>query len=482
MPLRILCLCVTALLLFGCNAEEDAAKATLPLTSCELVTGRTARCGTLTVPENYSEENGRTIDLNIAVIPAQDRSVQPDPIFMLAGGPGQSAVEAFPFVLSFYSQLNQSRDIVLVDQRGTGQSNPLACPALQDLPFDTPEKEVYDLLDACQETLAQDNDLTQYITDIAMRDLDNIREALGYDQINLFGTSYGSRAAMRYMQLYPDRVRTAVLNAVTSPELVIYLQSPADGQRALDLLFERCASDAACSTAFPNLEVDFERMLTNLGDGRDVQLTHPQNGKVMQVLVTPDSLIQGIFSILYSPDLVSLLPLLITNTVKTGDYAPLVGQLIALSQSAGIYQGLFYAVACSEDAPLIALDDAEARRGDAQFPLLADDLLTVCEAWPKASSGLNFREPLNSDIPTLLLSGDADPITPPAYAEQVAAGLSNRAKILLPGYGHDISTVGCIPDVITDFIQSGTHDDLDTGCVANIVPPPFFITAAGPQP
>lgn len=479
---KLICFCILTLLLLGCAAEEESVDSPLPLFPCELVTGRTARCGTLTVPENYAEEDGRVIDLNIVIIPAQDRPIQPDPVFMLAGGPGQAAVETFPFLLPLFDRLNQTRDIVLVDQRGTGGSNPLACPNLQDLPFDTPDEDVYDLVAKCAESLAQGNDLTQYITDIAMRDLDEVRDALGYEQINLFGTSYGSRAAMRYMQLYPNRVRSAVLNAITSPELVIYLQSPADGQRALDLLFERCANDDACRTTFPNLKSDFERILIELGDGRTIALSHPQTGQQMQIFLTPDALMQGIYTVLYSPDLVSLLPLLISDIADTGDYGPLVGQLIALGQNSNIYQGMFYAVVCSEDAPLIDLDDAAMRRGETRFPLLADDLLTICEAWPQTEAGLSFREPLSSETPTLLLTGEADPITPPAYAEQVAAGLPNKVEILLPGYGHDISTVGCIPDLITDFITSGSNTDLDTSCVSEIVPPPFFVTASGPRP
>lgn len=471
------------LLLIGCGeAAEETAVSSLPLSECSLVTGRAALCGTLTVPENYDVENGRSIDLNIAVIPARDRPVAADPVFMLAGGPGQAAVEAFPFILPLFGDLNNNRDIVLVDQRGTGQSNPLDCPNLRDLPFDTPEEEAFALLEACRETLAEEHDLTQYITDIAMRDLDNVRDALGYEQINLFGTSYGSRAAMRYMQLYPDRVKTAVLNAITSPELVIYLQSPADGQRALDLLFARCATDAACQEAFPNFETDFYRILDELDEGRDVAVAHPQTGEIEQILLTPDGLMQGIFGLLYSPDLVSLMPLLISNIAETGDYEPLVAQMIALSGSSNLYQGMFYAVACSEDTPLIALEEAEAVRGNTQFPLLADDMLTICETWPTSDAGLAFREPLNSDIPTLLLSGDADPITPPNYADQVAAGLTNKVEILLPGYGHDISAIGCVPDLITEFIESETPTQLDTSCTTNIVPPPFFITAAGPQP
>jgi pimeloyl-ACP methyl ester carboxylesterase len=471
------------LLLSGCVGETETAVSTIPLKSCLLAGDVDAQCGTLTVPENRAEPGGRMIDIYFAVIPAQSSVSEPDPVFMLAGGPGQAATEVYPFILPAFDDLSQNRDIVLVDQRGTGESNPLDCPELRDLPLGTTDEEALDLLAACRQRLTEQADLTQYITDIAMQDLDEVRAALGYDQINLFGASYGTRAAQSYMRLFPEQVRTVVLNAVTSPELIIYLQVPADGQRALELLFDRCAADDACQATFPDFEEQFWQIVEALGDeGQDVTFEHPITGEEETLTLDREQFMMSVFNLLYSPDFLSLLPLLVEETAVTGDYGPLVAQSVAFSAGVDLYQGMFRAVTCSEDAAFIEMDTAVALQADSQFPPTAEDFVSGCEDWPLANVPDAFRQPLDSDIPTLLLSGEADPITPPQYAEQVAAHLSNSRHIILPGYGHDVSLIGCMPAVITNFIADGSLTNLDVSCVDEITPPPFFVSPTGPRP
>lgn len=465
----------------ACTAPGEEAEGPA-LESCRLAGMVDAECGSITVPENRADPGGQTIDIHFAVLAAESSIAEPDPVFMLAGGPGQSAVEVYPLVLEFFDTLRQNRDIVLVDQRGTGESNALACPAVRELPLDSSEEDVTETLESCREELSQEADLTQYITDIAMQDLDDVRQALGYEEINLVGGSYGTRAALRYMDLFPDRVRTAVLNAVVSEELVLQLQAPVDGQRALQLLFERCEQDAACSEAFPDFEATFQDVRTGLEGGHEVTLRHPISGERETLTLEQDDFMQGVFSLLYSPELVSLLPYMVQQISETGDYGPLTAQMIALTADVRSYQGMFYAVACSEDAPLIDPGQAAETRGDSPFPLVGEDLVEQCENWPRAEVPPAFREEVTSDIPTLLLSGEADPITPPRYAEQVAEDLSNSRHIVLPGYGHDIMLAGCMPSVVTEFISAGTVEDLDTSCVEEIVPPPFFVSATGPRP
>lgn len=470
------------LVLTGCGGGLETAVPTLPLTPCRLAGDVNAECGTLSVPENRAAPDGRMIDIYLAVIPAESSISEPDPVFMLAGGPGQAASEVYPFILSVFDDLARNRDIVLVDQRGTGQSNPLDCPNLEDLPLDTTDEVALELLEACRQRLTEKADLTQYITDIAMHDLDDVRAALGYDQINLFGASYGTRAALSYIHLYPDHVRTVVLNAVTSPELILYLQVPADGQRSLELLFARCAADAACQAVFPDFEEQFWQIASALGDGQEVTFNHPISGRRETITLDKETFMQSVFNLLYSPDLLALLPLLINETAKTGDYGPLVAQSLAFAAGVDLYQGMFRAVTCSEDAALIDVDTAVTLQASSQFPLTAEEFIAGCQNWPLADVPDAFRQPLVSDIPTLLLSGEADPITPPHYAGQVAAGLSNSRHLILPGYGHDVSLVGCIPTVITQFIAGGSLTNLDVSCVDEITPPPFFVSPAGPQP
>lgn len=478
---RLLLPALFLLMLVACTAPPAAKQGPL-LEPCKLAGDLDAQCGSLTVPENRDDPGGREIEIHFAVIPAESSLPEPDAVFMLAGGPGQAATEAYAPVVGVLDDLNQERDIVLVDQRGTGQSNPLDCPEFEDLSPDASEEEVVELLEACRERLAERADLTQYITDIAMQDLDDVRQALGYAQINLIGGSYGTRAALVYMRLFPENVRSVVLSAVVSPDLVLQLQAPVDGRRALRLLFERCNEDEACRETFPDFEYTFAEVREALGQGQKVTFRHPVSGERETLTLDEEEWMQGVFNLLYSPELVSLLPLMVQEIAQTGDYGPLLAQLVALTEGVLGYQGMFYAVACSEDAPLIELQTAREMQEGSPFPLVADELAVRCENWPRAELPASFREPLQSDIPALLLSGEADPITPPQYAQQVAAELGNSLHLTLPGFGHDVLLAGCMPAVVTDFVEAGTAQGLDTDCVAEITPPPFFVSPVGPRP
>ena len=481
MKIKFLLLLLTTLFLVACGASTAVETARPVLEPCALIGDVDADCGTITVPENRDEPNGQTLDIHFAVIPAQNRAA-PDPIFMLAGGPGQAATEVFRFILNSFSRVNQTRDIVLVDQRGTGQSSPLACPAMQELPLVETEEIVRQLLDECRQTLMETADLTQYVTEIAMQDLDAVRDALGYEQINLMGVSYGTRAAQTYMRLFPEQTRTVVMDAVVSPSLVLQLQSPADGQRALELLFARCTADEACAERFPAFGDEFGQLVADLQTEKQLTLTHPVTGERLELTLTDDELMQVMFNLLYSPDLASLLPLLVEGAAETADYTPLIAQALALTGNQQMYQGMFYAVTCSEDALRIDAEEAAAIQAETQFPLVSAEFTAVCEDWPTTAVSEQMFAPLESNIPTLLLSGEADPITPPHYADEVAETLTNSQHIVLDGYGHGILSVGCVPTIVTNFIEAGTAVGLDTNCTAKITPPPFFVSPVGPRP
>jgi pimeloyl-ACP methyl ester carboxylesterase len=430
--------------------------------------------------------SGRTIDLDIAVLPATGSSSerQSDPLFLLAGGPGQAATEAYGGALYLFQDANRLRDIVLIDQRGTGDSNGLACANLEDeeLPDDLPDEAVVDLLDDCREALADKADLSQYTTALFIQDLDAVREALGYDRINLYGASYGTRAAQAYMRRYPERVRSAVLDAVVGPEQVLYLQMPRDAQRSLDSVFDRCEADPACHQQFPAVRREYSELLDRLEQPVAISVAHPLSNEPIDLTMDRERLGQFVFNILYSPDFQSLLPLLIHHAHETGDYTPLVIQGLAVAQSTGLYPGLLYAVICSEDAPLIDADTAAGYQAGTTFPLFAERFTAICETWPRAAIDPGFRDPLQSDIPALLLSGSADPITPPIYAGSVAEGLSNSRQLILPGYGHGVIGAGCMPKIVAEFFRTGDPAAPDTSCLEELQPPPFFTSFAGPEP
>jgi pimeloyl-ACP methyl ester carboxylesterase len=450
----------------------------LPLEDCALATSSgdqiDARCGTLSVPEDRSNPGGRKIELHVAVIPAITRDPEPDALFLLAGGPGQSAIEAFPGMVDLMFSIHQDRDIVLVDQRGTGQSNPLRCLDPEDEALD--DEKAIARLKSCPQTL--DADVRFYSTEIAMTDLDEIRSALGYETINIYGGSYGTRAALTYLRKFPEHVRTLTLDAVVDPGFVIYMDAAQDGQAALEDFFARCEADEPCSTAFPNLRTEFADILTRLEESpAEFTFPHPLTNKPFELTLTREMLTNLVFNTLYLPDLVATLPLSIHVAYEDENYVPLISQ--AFLVNAGLYDGMFYAVACTEDAPLMEADDAAQNR---VFGNRTSVLMEVCAEWPKGQVSSEFREPILSDVPVLMLSGEADPITPPWHAENVAEGLTNEIHLVFPEMGHGNLASRCTINLFKDFIISASTSGLDTSCVNGIQPPPFFVDFSGPRP
>ena len=470
-----------AILICSCSPQSALVtdQPSIALTDCVLSspgveTQVDAKCGSLAVSEDPSNPQSRQIMLGVAVVQAIRRSPEPDPLFILAGGPGQSVIEVFPVIASALFRIHEKRDIVLVDQRGTGKSNPLRCldPEQDEVLED---EQVIALLQDCPNKL--DADLRYYTTDIAMQDLEQVRSALGYESINLFGVSYGTRAALTYLKMYPERVRSVVLDAVVDPAFVLYMDVARDGQAALDRLFTRCEADEACSSTFPGLRSEFDEILQKLEETPvEVTISHPITGKPLEVKVTRRTFTDIIFNTLYSPDLVAMLPLAIHQAYTEENYAPLISQAYLLD--AGIYDGMFYAVACSEDGPLVsAPDKAESIFGDN-----AQTFVEVCDAWPKGNPAPIVRAPVTSDVPVLMLSGEADPITPPWHAEQLVSSFSNIIHLVFNDMGHGNSSSQCTAKILDSFIESASVKGLDTTCAESVEPPPFFVDFSGPQP
>lgn len=437
-----------------------------------------AQCGTLNVPEDRANPNGRQIALNIAMIPAIKRKPAPDPLFMLAGGPGQSAVETFPSMLLSLSNIHEDRDIVLVDQRGTGKSNPLQCldPEKDE---NLSEQQVIERLQACPAQL--EADLRFYTTEIAMQDLDAARAALGYETINLYGASYGTRAALTYLRMFPERVRTVTLDAVVDAGFVMLMDAANDGQKSLDFFFARCAADRDCHAAFPNLQTEFDALLKRLDAApAEITIPHPATNKPLTLTVTRKILTSMVFNTLYSPDLVATLPLNIHVAYADGNYLPLVSQAYLLD--ARLNDGMFYAVTCTEDAPLITTATAEKLSQGSIFGNRTLDFVEVCAQWPKGSVSAAFRDPVVSNVPVLIFSGEADPITPAWHAEKVATSLSNELHLVFKGMGHGNLSSRCAANLLKDFIESASIAGLETDCVLAIAPPPFFVNFNGPRP
>ncbi|MDY6876619.1 MAG: alpha/beta hydrolase [Chloroflexota bacterium] len=499
MPFPRLLLLMALLVLLGVagcartpTPSEIPSGPIITLEPCQLAapgssTRLSAKCGTLTVYEDRAALSGCQIMLYVAVIPALNRDPAPDPLFFITGGPGGAATQDYMSVQPAFQRINEDRDIVLVDQRGTGQSHPLDCPPSEDSPSSSDDDALEQEVTHCLNQL--DADLDLYTTSIAMDDLDQVRAALGYDKINLYGVSYGTRAALTYLRQHEDHVRTVILDGVLPQDEPLGISVASDAQRALDLIFERCVADSACAQAFPNLRQEFKSLQESLErEPVAVRLPHPTTGEPTEVNFTQEQFAQTMRLFSYSQETVALLPLLIHTTQTSGDFGHLAAQhLLVIQQLEGnISEGMNHSVLCAEDAPFLYKEGEFAGNGDAEKQSYLGEwyreLENFCVLWPVTEVSVDFKAPVTSDVPVLLLSGEADPVTPPSNGDRAARTLPNSLHLVAPGQGHGVILRGCIPRIATEFIERGTVQELNTACISEIRPMPFFINFAGPSP
>ncbi len=479
--------------LAGCAAPKAATTGPgLPLEPCQLGAPGTstrlpAKCGTLTVYEDRAAQAGRQINLRIAVIPTLSRAPAPDPLFFITGGPGGAATVDYLQMSAAFSRINEKRDIVLVDQRGTGQSHPLECAGLDEEPEADDEQALQAWLEACLGQL--DADPRFYTTQAAVDDLEQVRQALGYGQINLYGISYGTRVALTYMRSYPHNVRAAILDGVVPQDEALGTSIASDAQKALDAILARCVADADCNQAFPDLSAALEALLQRV-EKEPITLTieHPATGQPTELKFTRDSLGVVIRLFSYNPETVALLPLLIYDAQTTGDFSRIAAQSLLVSQQleGNLVIGMHHSVVCAEDVPFYVqqgsfVGDVEAEKR-AYLGEFYRDLEKICAYWPAGQVQPEFKEPVRSDTPVLLLSGEIDPVTPPANAEQAAKTLTHSLHVVAPGQGHGVILRGCVHRVAASFIEQGTVDGLGTDCVKAMEPPPFFLSFTGSAP
>jgi len=485
----LLCAAICFGALFG--PQPLHAKSLIALEPCRIadtngLSSTEARCGKLSVPENPDDAKGARIELAVAVVPAVATKAKPDPLFLIAGGPGQGSIEGYAPILGAFAGIHRERDLVLVDQRGTGGSNRLDC----DMPVDALEGgEIVpaELRALASECLAALHGRPQfYTTSIAVRDLDAVRAALGYAEINVFGGSYGTRVAQHYVRRYPERVRTVVLDGVVPPGLALVPGIAIESQRALDRVFARCAADKACDSHFPALAAQFAKLDARLREGPvAVRLADPVTAVSRTVNVTRAHLVTVARMLVYSPWTASLLPLVVHEAATNGNYAPLAAQAEMASDDLEhmIAMGMHNSVVCAEDEPLFAgAVDRKALEATAIGPLMQDAMKALCEVWPRGPVDADFAKPLGSRVPALLLSGEFDPATPPGYGAIAAKGFANGLHLVVPGQGHGQSSLPCVQKILRQFIDAGATRDLDTSCVARIRPAPFFLSFSGSAP
>lgn len=424
-------------------------------------------CGSYEVYENRAAAIGRKISLNIVVLPAKSSDVKSDPLVFLAGGGVAPATGYAGYFSKAFSDLRQHRDILLIDQRGTGGSNPLECD-LQTDPSNAEYRDDARFVEAvrrCRAKVEQKADLRYYTTPIAMDDLDEVREWLGYPQLNLYGASYGTGASVVYARQHPDHVRTITLQGVMPLDVPVWLEYPKSSQHAIDHVFNECAKQKSCHDAFPNLPQEFDALLKRLADKPvHVKVKESENDEEIDVPIDAEILAVFISRVLYSAERIHDLPLMI-HLAYSGDYQPLAKKL-AIKPDNSIPKGVYLSIVCAEEIPKFdaaALPAASADSFLGSFRISREVL--ACKQWPQGWLPKDYRTPVKSDVPALVMNGSLDHVTPQRYGEHVAQSLSNSKHLVLPNRGHN-DTDPCVAGIVTAFITAGNLNSLDTSCLS----------------
>lgn len=452
----------------------------IALTSCDFPKlNEPTFCGKLPVYENRAANAGRQIALNIVLLPARNSQAAADPVFYLAGGPGQAAARiASAGEDAIMRELRRERDLVFVDMRGTGESNGLRC----DLTIARSDVqaifgEIFDpaVIQACRDKLERIADLTKYNTALGIDDLDDVRSALGYDRINLFGISHGAQAALEYLRRHPNHARTATLAGIVTPAAKAPLHFAKGAEQAITRLFNDCAADEACNGAFPDLETKFGRLLRSFDKGAvSVPALHLASKTYQSITLSRGVFTVQLLSLLYSSRTLSLLPLIIDRAAR-GDWLP-YAQVVARTAAPPEYRvdlGAYLSATCSESLPFI--DETELARATAVTFMEGYRTrrhLQACAHWPHRAIGPEYFEPVRSATPVLILSGDIDPATPAEYGAQALQTLPNGRQVILRNTPHSYS-VPCAREIIVQFIASGSVRELDDSCAARLRRPPF---------
>ena len=484
-----------ALLVLACapalRAQTDAVT-----TPCRVPgLAHEVRCGVVRRALDAARPTGPVLDIHFMVVPAVARRRLPDPVFLLAGGPGQSATALAPAVLPLLARLNNRRDLVFVDQRGTGRSAPLLCqdrsgaPLAEPADLDAQLAQLRRCLTQLSTTspLTSADDLRFFTTTIAMQDLDAVRARLGAERINLVGASYGTRAALEYARLFPQRLRRSVLDGVAPPDMVLPVSGGVDSQAAFDAMLTDCERSPTCQRAHPTLRADWLALLGSLP--KPVSAIHPLTGQRETFTLDADRVLSAVRGPLYVPSLAAGLPRAIGEAAQ-GRYEALLGLADALASRRGgtLAMGMHFSVLCAEDAPRMASAEAAAAAVQGVAPTVssaapfADHAAMLyqraCAFWPRGTLPEAFYKLPVASTATLLLSGGLDPATPPRHADRVARALGAKVRqVTVANAGHGLLGIGCVRDVMFRFIDA-TEDAaalaVDASCVDGVPRPPAF--------
>lgn len=467
-------LCATIVSVQGIATAAAEPPGAAGLSSCQLPSlTQPARCGVFDLPENPDRPDGRKLPINVVVIPATGGRALADPIVLLMGGPGEDAISgAAEFAVQF-APLRNDRDLLLVDQRGTGRSAALRCDLYSS---EDPAASLRDLfppaaVKRCERQLSARADLTQYTYAHFANDLEHVRRALGYGPLNLSAGSYGTRAAQAFLRAYPQSGRTVYLGSVVPTDLAMPLPMAKSAEMGLESMLKACATDSACRTAFPNLREELGQIVARLESG-EVRVAVP--GRTGAAQLHRGRVAEWFRAKLYRPEGTATLPWLI-HRAYTGDWSPIAEGILsdARGYDSALSFGLLFSITCSEDVAFVREQDVVR---ETQGTFLGDYRLrqqqAACKDWPKVSLPAELKTPLRSSVPTLFVSGDSDAGTPLWFTERVARGFSNRLEVVLGGRGHT-QWSDCIGPLYEQFVRSGTARGLDASACTPVPRPPF---------
>jgi pimeloyl-ACP methyl ester carboxylesterase len=436
-----------------------------------------ARCGSYEVYEDRAARRGRKIRLHIVVVPAASATPAPDPAYWLHGGPGAAATQSIPNVQGgFLEGVHKNRDIIFVDQRGTGSSNPLMC----DVGDDPKDLSTFfgplfplDKVRECRQRLEKVADLRLYTTPIAMDDLDEVRAAMGYDRINLVAASYGTIAAQVYMRRHPEHLRSVFLLGIAAPGFKQPLPFAKGAQHSLDLLVQDCAADPGCHSNFPRLREEFDAVLARFNQGPvQAALIAPGDKKKQTVPIVRASFVERLRLMLYTTGSARFLPFIIHRAYEN-DYLPFEGASLASNTGGILARGMYLTVTCSEGVPFITEQDiASDTSGTFVGPGRVRAHIAACKEWVRGEVGPNYTDFVKSDVPVLLVAGELDAASPPWFADSIVKHLPHGREIKIRFSGHQFDPP-CVPDLLTKFIEKGSADGLDVSCTEKIRRPPF---------
>jgi len=461
------------------QTSRSTPKPKIHLTSCRFPKySEEVLCGKYDVFEDRTAQSGRTITLNLVVLSALAVKPERDPVFFLYGGPGEgAAVFASRGGDHYWRELRRERDLVFIDQRGTGNSHRLHC----DLYGKKTDVQIYfndmfpvDRIRACREQLQKIADVKLYTTPIAMDDVDEVREAMGYKKINLYGVSYGAVSALEYLRRHPAHVRSAVLAGAATPAMKLPLQFARGAQSTMDKLMDDCATDETCHAAFPRLRADFAAVLDQFEKGWvSFEIPHPKRKKPQPVRMSRGIFVEKLRLMLYSSSASALVPVLIHRAAQR-DWLPF-GRTALSRMAAAIdsVSGMYLTVTCSEG--VAAITEEEIVR-ETSNTFLGDyrtrTHLRACQEWPRGDISADFYKPVRSDVPVLMLSSEFDPATPPQFGRAAAEFLPNSHQIVMRntahGYGSD-----CFRNITAEFISKASAEQLDTACIVGLRAPAF---------